>query len=486
MKKQKGSNPKRDLTMKRFGWVVLGIQALFSALSIYAIIDANVLPTRYLLIAMGVIVLLLILMGLWVMKTKGFASRIISLILSIAILLGTIYVMNASGFIGRVTGGNKNTHVINVLVLDESPAKNISDVKDEQFGVNTQQEQETANRAVTLIKEKDNIDISIKSYSDYETMIDDLYDGTVKVIIMSEGNMSLMDEIDENFTSNVRIIASYKYEEEVVQRDTRPDVLKETYSIFLSGIDTYGPVSTVSRSDVNMIITVNPKTNQILLTSIPRDYFVTLASRGAKDKLTHAGLYGVEESMNTLENLLNIDIDFYVRVNFSSVTDIVNALGGVEVYTKYNFVTLHGGYRFTAGNNSVNGAQALSFVRERYNLPNGDNDRVYHQQQLVQGILNKAMSPSIITRFSSVLNSVSGSLQMSFSESELTSIIRHQVDSMESWDIQQVQLTGTGSSGVTYSMPGRNLYIMIPNQDSVNRASSLIHQMEKGEVISVD
>ncbi|AMC92909.1 hypothetical protein AOC36_02585 [Erysipelothrix larvae] len=295
----------------------------------------------------------------------------------------------------------------------------------------------------------------------------------------------MASEVDEAFESKTRIIATYRYDQEVTQRVSKPSVLKETYSIFLSGIDKYGPVSTVSRSDVNMIITINPKEHQILLTSIPRDYFVTLATSNAKDKLTHAGLYGVEESMKTLENLFGIDIDYYIRVNFTSVNKIVDALGGVEVYTKYNFISSGGKYSFKEGNNYVNGDSALSFVRERYHLPGGDNARVYHQQQLIQGILNKATSPSIITRYASVLDSISDSIQMSLTQEELTAIIRDQMDTMKTWDVQQYQVSGTGSYSETYSWKGKQLYVMIPNELTVQKAASYIHQMENGQRIDV-
>ncbi|MDE8160128.1 LCP family protein, partial [Erysipelothrix rhusiopathiae] len=316
-------------------------------------------------------------------------------------------------------------------------------------------------------------------------LANDLYDGTQEVILLSEAHRGFIQDEVKDFDEKTRIIGTVAYEEEVDFKNKNADVMKDTFSMFVTGIDTYGPVSSVSRSDVNMIMTVDPKNKQILLTSIPRDYHVELASFGAYDKLTHAGIYGVGESMATLENLFDIDIDYFVKVNFSSVETIIDALGGVDVYSRYAFQSFAGVY-FDEGINHVDGRNGLIFARERYNLPNGDNDRVKNQQALITGILKKAMSPAIITNYTSILNSVSDSFQMSMEESDFKKLIKQQINDMSDWDIQSYAVTGTGSSSTTtYSMPGPALYVMEPNYDTVRQAHDYIEAMERHEVISV-
>ncbi len=210
------------------------------------------------------------------------------------------------------------------------------------------------------------------------------------------------------------------------------------------------------------------------MTSIPRDTFVTLPSYGAKDKLTHAGLYGVNESIRSIENLLDIDIHFYAKFNFSSVVQIVNALGGVNANSIYSFTT-SSGYSFSKGSNYMDGNKALAFVRERYSLPGGDFDRVKNQQALVQAVLEKVLSPSILANYTSFLNSISGSFEMNMPSNQLQDLIKSQLSSPKSFTFESIQVEGSGSSSSsTYSIPGRSVYIMIPSDSSVSSVSSKI------------
>ena len=296
----------------------------------------------------------------------------------------------------------------------------------------------------------------------------------------------MFEDSHENFSNETRVLYTYEITKEVQDFSKDVNVTNEVFNVFISGIDTTGPVSTVSRSDVNMIVTVNPKTKQILMTSIPRDYYVTLANKGKKDKLTHAGLGGVENSVKTLENFLGIDINYYARVNFTSLIKMVDALGGIDVESPVAFTTMHGGYHIKKGTNHLNGDEALGFVRERYGLANGDNDRVKNQQRVLTAMLEKMMSPAVITNYSKVLDSIAGSFETNMSSSEITSLLKMQLNDMAKWDIMQIQLSGTGKqmTGGAY-MPNNRLYYMIPDQDSVNECVSLIKKMDAGEKISI-
>lgn len=469
--------------------VIILIFLLCSLVTLYAIYKFNAIPTKYLMIIVGVILLLFLIGALITMltkpgKLKNF-GKVYSLILSLLLLLGTRYLVTGNSFLGKLTGANKDTHVISVVVMKDSKYKSIEDVKELPISANTRLDSKNITKGKKLIDEKYKSDINIVDYEDYTELANDLYDGTQEVILLSEAHRGFIQDEVKDFDEKTRIIGTVAYEEEVDFKNKNADVMKDTFSMFVTGIDTYGPVSSVSRSDVNMIMTVDPKNKQILLTSIPRDYHVELASFGAYDKLTHAGIYGVGESMATLENLFDIDIDYFVKVNFSSVETIIDALGGVDVYSRYAFQSFAGVY-FDEGINHVDGRNGLIFARERYNLPNGDNDRVKNQQALITGILKKAMSPAIITNYTSILNSVSDSFQMSMEESDFKKLIKQQINDMSDWDIQSYAVTGTGSSSTTtYSMPGPALYVMEPNYDTVRQAHDYIEAMERHEVISV-
>lgn len=465
---------------------IVAIQGIVSLISVYFINRLQLLPSRYLTLVIICVSILFLIVSLVVIKSKnnlqnGF--KILSLLISLSLIVGSYYLNYTKQFINDVTGQDKDLHEVSVVVHIDSNYESIEDIKDLLVLVNENLDQGNINKAIDSIKTQFDFTLNTKSVS-YDVLGAELLSKTSDVALISESHRDLIEEQVTGFSDNTKVIGTLKFEEEVFIDKPQVNVGSDTFSIYITGIDTYGPVSKVSRSDVNMIMTVNPSTGQMLLTSIPRDYHVVLGTKGKLDKLTHAGIYGVNESVKTLENLLDIDIDYYLKVNFSSVTNIVNALGGVEVYSKYSFTT-GGSYTFSKGINTVDGAKALAFVRERYSLPNGDRDRVVNQQELIKGILQKAMSPKMITNYTQILNSVKGSMQMSIPESDFSTLIRNQLDSNQSWEILQYSLNGTGAtSTTTYSMPGPALYVMNPDMNTVNQASEYIKAMEQNEVIT--
>lgn len=468
--------------------VIIGIQMIASIITVFFIYRVGLLPMKYFSIVIGIIVALLILLGVFVYKTKGkmnWFAKILSLILSLFLVIGSGYAMKGGNLLSSVTGASKDTHVISIIVKKDSNYKTLADLKDLGIGANVQMDRPNVEKGTELFKQKHKYAVNVDEYASYENMNRDLLNGTIPAIMISESHRGFLKEFNENFDTQTRVIEFVSYEVDTSIKEANANVSEDTYSIFITGIDTYGPVSSVSRSDVNMIMTVNPNENQILLTSIPRDYYVELGTIGAMDKLTHAGIYGVGESITTLEKLLNIEIDYFLKVNFSSVEQIVDALGGVEIYSQNSFTTRTEPYvQINSGMNYLNGSESLAFVRERYNLPDGDNGRVRNQQELIKGMINKAVSPKILTNFDSIIASVSDSMQLSMSDGDVKSIIRNQLDTGKSWEIVQYQLSGFGAtSNTTYSMPGWDLYVMNPDFDTVNHASVLIESMEMNKRI---
>lgn len=260
------------------------------------------------------------------------------------------------------------------------------------------------------------------------------------------------------------------------------NVTEEPFNVYISGIDVYGDIDQQSRSDVNLIATVNPLTHKILLTTTPRDYYVTIpgVSGEQKDKLTHAGIYGIDTSVATLENLYDTEIPFYVRVNFTSVEEIVDVLGGVDVESELAFTTSEAAgavVEVKEGTNHFNGEEALAFVRERKALPTGDNQRGKNQQALLTGLIREAMSPKMLLHANSIINSVAGNADTNMSEKQIKSLIRMQLNDMEDWEIESVAATGddTGKQ-YCYSYSGTPLYVTVPYEDSVNEIRQKIQE----------
>lgn len=490
-------NSKENIISKIVSWkVILGIQLVASIVFVALIFKLNALPMLYTMVVIGVVVLLA-LFSFALMKpskkdekgkVRNIIGKIISILLSVLLMVGSLYVAQGNSVLDAITGANEKTTRISLVVLKESDYQSVSDLKNKTIEANLDDEDNVKymNQAIEALNKEEST-IEVDNASSYSKLAEDLYNGQTEAIYINEANYGMLEEEHETFINDTRVIWSYDIVEEVKDISKDVDVTKEIFTIFISGIDTSGPVSTVSRSDVNMLVTVNPETKQILMTSIPRDYYVTLANKGKKDKLTHAGLGGVENSVATIENFMDIDINYYARVNFTSLVKMVDALGGITVYSPVAFTTRHGGYQIQKGNNEMDGDKALGFVRERYGLANGDNDRVKNQQRVLTGMLQKAMSPAILTNYSSVLSSIEGSFETNMSSSEITDLIKMQLNDMASWDIYQIQLTGTGKmmTGGAY-MPNRSLYYMIPNEESVNECASLIKKMANGEKIHIE
>ncbi|BFL11989.1 hypothetical protein K160097B7_12050 [[Clostridium] hylemonae] len=262
-------------------------------------------------------------------------------------------------------------------------------------------------------------------------------------------------------------------------------VTEKPFNVYISGIDVYGDITQSSRSDVNLIASINPKTHKVLITTTPRDYYVTLpgVSGEACDKLTHAGIYGIDVSMATLENLYDTTIPFYVRVNFTSVEEIVDVMGGVDVESELAFTTSEDSglvMDVKEGKNHFNGREALAFVRERQNLPTGDNQRGKNQQALLSALIEKAMSPLILFRANGMINSVAGNSETNLSEKQIKSLVKMQLNDGKGWDIESVAATGDDSGKQwCYSYSDGPLYVTVPDWRSVETVKEKINETEK-------
>lgn len=471
---------RKERIMPFFKFLAIAM-AIITIITLCLFYFIDILPGEYFLVLCVLLILFNIIFSCLILVRRGAKRRAIGTVLSILyiilLVLVIIYELNTIGFLKKLGFVNYKTENYSVLVLKESEYEELSDLNDKTMG-----SLEFTSDGLQEAKEKIERDITIEftTTNDITNLKESFLNEEYDSILIENSMLAMINESDSNFANSYKVIYEFSLDVETEDIANEVDITKDAFNIYVSGIDTYGSVSSVSRSDVNMIITVNPKTHKILITSIPRDYYVTLAGKNAKDKLTHSGIYGIETSVATLEDLLDIKINYYVKVNFTSVIDIVDALGGVNVYSKYSF-TSQDGYYYNQGYNNVDGKEALSFVRERKSFSEGDRTRVENQAAMIEALINKAISPSIITRYTSLLNALSDSFITNLKTDDITNFIKMQIDEMPAWDIENISLNGTDGFDYTYSYGGTRLYVMIPDNETVINATNKINEILKEE-----
>lgn len=476
----------KTLLSRKLSLVFLIIQFLISAALVGVAFYVGFIPLKYIV---ALIVLCLFLLAYEVfsqMTDKTYiVGRVLCALICFFYIGGGYYCVNTYSAIDEMAGQQVKIDEISCIVLKDDPAQSIYDTKDYTFGILAANDRENTNKALAEVQAAIGKEPATIEYQDNDTLIDALYAKDVKVIVINEANRSPIEEYYKTFSDDTRVLNTHKVETVIQEDEKLDDITKTPFNVYLSGIDVYGSIKATSRSDVNVIVTVNPNTKQILLTSTPRDYYVPLTvSNGIPDKLTHAGIHGVDCSIGTLENLYGIDIDYYVRVNFTSVRKIVDLLGGVKVYSDYDF-TSDWGPSFKKGYNQVNGKQALAFCRERHHFANGDYQRGRDHQHMIEAILNKAMSPDILPNYADLLKTASKNFQTNMSTKEITALAKMQLNDMSQWTIKYANAAGQGASKTTYSYQSRKLYVCVPDYNSVAKITKRINKVLKATPESV-
>ncbi len=478
---KKTKKAKKTKIIYKFLAVVLSILSILFLASIGYL---NVLSTTYLFLLIAGVILLDGISLFFLLKGKHKSIGVgLSIILILVLSILSFNIIKTTDLLNSLNL-NYKTYNYSVIVLKDSDYQKLKDLNGKTLGYYDDGSQESKK---SLNKVLGKIELEPSSYEDTHALANALLDGTVESVLIEDSYLDILSESiskdDKAFKELVRKIYSFVIVTKTSDIAKDLNVTKEPFNVYISGIDTFGEISSVSRSDVNMVATVNPSTQQILLTSIPRDYYVQLHGKsGYKDKLTHAGLYGTDMSIQTIEDLLDIEINYYVKVNFSSIIDIVNAIGGVNVYSEYSFTSIDN-YNYKKGYNTVNGEQALSFARERKSFALGDRQRVKNQQALLRAMFEKCTSKAIITKYSKLLDSIEGSFVTNMKMSRLTSLIKMQISKNYSWNLVTNSLNGADASEYTYSAPNSKAYVMKPTTESVEFATDLITQVLEGEVL---
>lgn len=481
----------KDRKFKKFTkfWSVLYF--LMTAAFLGVLIYADLLPfdIMWKVVAVVAILFLLVFPALAFGAFKKSRKKI-ALFFSILFMLGyaagIFYLTGTMDFFSNITNIGGTTEKFYVVVNAESDYSDVDDIKGATVDTPDAKE-EGYELAREKLAKKEGVEFNkVEKLSELGNSV---LEDTEKAVLVSEGHYTILGEGLDGFTDETKILYEIKVRTKNVSNSKAVNVTKEPFNIFISGLDTSGKIDEVSRSDVNMVVTVNPKTHKVLLTSIPRDSYVSLKGKdGAKDKLTHAGLYGVGESISSVEDLLGININYYVKVNYSTVMKLVDAIGGVDVESEYTFTTsgMHmaglDGLTFYEGQNHLDGASALAFARERHSFTSGDMQRNRNQQIVMTAILKKMLSSkTLLTKYTGILNSIEDNVETNFTSKEIKKLIKMQLDGMPSWDIEKNNITGIPDSAQCYSTGDYYVSIVVPDMDSMASAVNDIHEVVDGK-----
>ena len=487
-KKQNGS--KNNKAKHKIGLGIAGLHFLVLVVFLVFLAIMNVLDMKLLLVIGGALTLLWLAAFLCQFSDKmHIPGKILSILLCAVMGFGIVAMAQVNSTLGNMTNNEYKVDKMVVIVKADDSAEKIEDALSYTFGrqnTDVGTEGEKAGKAQEQIESDHGVDLQVKVYDSVDGVVQALYDGDVQAIIMNEAMRNTIEEHFEDFSEDTKILHEVIFKTKVEKTEKKTgDVTKDTFNVYISGIDVYGDISTNSRSDVNIIATINPTTKQVLLTTTPRDYYVEIpgVSSGRKDKLTHAGIYGVDCSMETLEEIYGgIDIDYYVRLNFSGLEKIIDAIGGVTVYSEYSFTSF--GHSFTKGENYMDGETALAFARNRKNVPGGERQRGKNQQQVIKGIIRKITSPSVLANYASILDAVSSCVQTNLSDAQMKSLVKMQLKDNASWNVISLAANGTGGRDYCYSYTGKSLYVMYPDSSTIDYIKGVMNKVHDGETLT--
>lgn len=492
---------KKRRVLHRIGLLLSALMFIAMTVLDVHIFMINILPIKILIPAVAVMLILWIVTSALLLsrrkQTKYWVGAAIGAIMTVIMIAGTYYLSKTYGLLKNITNTDSGTSQIGIYVAADDSAQALSEMKDYTFGMLTFIDGENATSAIADINKTLDTEVKTADYSGFTEIIDDLLARKINAIILNTELIDTIKEIEgyEDVESKIREITQIE-----IKNNSKPDNAKPAeevygdgvFAVYISGVDTRADrIPQKSRSDVNIIAVINTNTKQVLLLSTPRDYYVPLSiSHGVCDKLTHAGNFGVDVCMDTLEMLYDTEINYYFRVNFSGFKKIIDSLGGVDVYSDYDFNSslapkaVGRSYHYNKGINHLEGEAALFFARERYSFGDGDRQRGKNQMAVIKAVANKAMSPDILTRYTSLLGAMSGSFETSIPYDLITLLVRDQLNSGGDWNIVNYSVTGAGAKRITYSISTMNVYVMIPDQATVNTAKELIDQVVNGEIIA--
>ena len=480
------------------GAVITIIVIMLSVVFMGLLAMTKMIPTIYMLIIGIVLAVIAAIIWLLVWHTRytgRFIGGTVLAVIMIAILaFGGFYINKTRSAISNISGETTEVTQMAVYVKNDDAADSVEATAGYTYGILSSLDRENTDGAVAHLNSQFGTEVQTKEYAGLTELADGILNGEVNAMLLNSGYLSVYEDMDgyTDFSTKIKEVGTVDVESTIQSAEESTPIEPITtanggkvYTIYLSGIDTRGEMTAKSRSDVNINATVNTDTHEILLVSTPRDYFVPLSiSGGAPDKLTHAGIYGIDVCMDTLGMLYDIDINYYFRINFGGFVKVIDALGGITVNSDYDFDSKNIlGYHFNKGENYVNGEQALIFARERYAFQEGDRQRGKNQMEVIRGVVKKALSPEILTSYSSILSSLDGCFGTNITYEEIAQILQQQLTNGGDWTIVSYSVNGTGATEKPYSM-SQKAYVMVPDYNTVDKAKSLMEKVRNGEVVT--
>lgn len=480
------------------GAVITIIVIMLSVVFMGLLAMTKMIPTIYMLIIGIVLAVIAAIIWLLVWHTRYtgrfIGGTVLAVIMIVILAFGGFYINKTRSAISNISGETTEVTQMAVYVKSDDAADSVEATAGYTYGILSSLDRENTDGAVAHLNSQFGTEVQTKEYAGLTELADGILNGEVNAMLLNSGYLSVYEDMDgyTDFSTKIKEVGTVEVESTIQSAEESTPVEPITtanggkvYTIYLSGIDTRGEMTAKSRSDVNIIATVNTDTHEILLVSTPRDYFVPLSiSGGAPDKLTHAGIYGIDVCMDTLGMLYDIDINYYFRINFGGFVKVIDALGGITVNSDYDFDSKNIlGYHFNKGENYVNGEQALIFARERYAFQEGDRQRGKNQMEVIRGVVKKALSPEILTSYSSILSSLDGCFGTNITYEEIAQILQQQLTNGGDWTIVSYSVNGTGATEKPYSM-SQKAYVMVPDYNTVDKAKSLMEKVRNGEVVT--
>ena len=459
--------------------IIMFILVLISVVTVGIGFYFNNLPNLY-LIGLSLFYLVFDIVIFFLIKRKNkfisFIGVLLSLIVIIVSIILSFIFIRVQLLFNNISDRKQEFDTYGVIVLKSSDYKYINDIDSKSLGY-LKNGDSNYNKAFKRLK------MECKAlYSDYDNVLvlaKKLFNNEVVAIFLNKAYITILDEGIEDFSSNVKILNEVRVKKKSeAEKNNKVDIDKnKSFNVYISGIDTYGNIDSVSRSDVNVIATVNLNSENILLTNIPRDMYVELAGKdGYRDKLTHAGVYGINTSIRTIENFLDIDINYYARINFSSLIRLVDYIGGIDVYSDYSFSVA--GYDFEAGMNyNLSGKEALAFSRDRYSFKDVDRQRGRNQEKVIAAIISKVTNSYDINTYLNLINTLESNFQTNMDRDMMNKLIYMQLKNNYRWNISFSEVNGYDSFNYTYSYPWQKLYVMEVDKNSLNRAKIKIKEV---------
>ncbi|MCC6093975.1 MAG: LCP family protein [Eubacterium sp.] len=501
---------------------VLVVQILLEAYAAYRLIWLNMVPDKYVKAVIAILIVMVVLTSILLFAGMGHGPhrarrvrRIVACVLAAIMAVGSVgasmVLHKVDQTVQTVTTTQKTLQaMVGVYVLSDDKAQSIQDAKDYSFGIMSDFDQDNTTQAVKSIENELGSKINTVSRPSMTENAQALYDQDVKAIIMNEAYTSALQDTDEfaDFSDKTRLLSEIPIEktETIDPEDTgakgvtvssngtvqsasdiitSSEISQTPFVVYISGSDTRSQMLDTSRSDVNILMAVNPNTHQILLLNTPRDYFVpNPAGNGALDKLTHLGIYGIDVSMQGLADLYQEDINYYGQINFTGFETLIDAIGGITVDSPQAFEA--NGYSFVEGPNEMDGKKALAFARERHSFASGDNERGKNQMRVITAVIQKVTgdSTNLLLHYSEVLDSLQGMFVTNLTSDDISALVKMQLSDNASWNVKSYAVTGTGGMDYTYSMPTVKAYVMYENEDMVQKAQGLIDKVMNGETLT--